>query len=69
MAYSCRYPFVIVEPAGLDDSTVGVVKRVCLALKLAGAPPQDIEQFRSDAMRGKTYGDTLATCTRWVAFE
>lgn len=66
---SCRYPSVIVESAGLDGSAIGVIDRVCFALRLGGVPRADIEQFRGEALGAPGYHELLATCTRWVAFE
>lgn len=66
---ACRYPWVIVEPAGLDGSPASVIHRVCFSLRLGGVPPEAIEQFRGEALRAGSLHDMFATCTRWVAFE
>ena len=66
---ACRYPWVIVEPAGLDGSPASVIRRVCFSLRLGGAPAEDIERFRDEALRAAGIHDMIATCTRWVAFE
>jgi hypothetical protein len=60
-----RYPQVQVQLTGTDGNAFAVLGTVRRALRRAGLPTQEIDQFIAEATSG-SYDDLLATCLRWV---
>lgn len=56
---------VHVQLTGEDGNAFAILGRVKRALYRAGATPEDIDAFLTEAMAG-SYDELLATCARWV---
>lgn len=63
-----KYPNVAVELSGQDGNAFAIVGRVQRALRRAGVPGSEIDEFRTEAMAGD-YDHLLRTCMRWVEVE
>jgi hypothetical protein len=60
-----RHPEVIVRLTGTDGSASAVVGRVQRALRGAGVPQREADQFRLEATSGD-HDHLLQTCMHWV---
>lgn len=60
-----RYPKVEVQLTGHNGNAFNVIGRVGLALRRAGVPKAEIDEFRREATSGD-YDHVLATAMRWV---
>lgn len=60
-----RYPDIEVQLSGTDSNAFALMGRVSEALKRAGAPAAEIDEFRAECMSGD-YDHLLQTCMRWV---
>lgn len=63
-----RYPDVTVELTGIEGNAGSVMGAVSRALRRAGVPSAEIDEFRSECMSGD-YDHLLQTCMAWVAVE
>jgi len=63
-----KYPYVVVKLSGRDDIALAMVGRVVLALKRAGVPNEELQQFMREA-QSPDADQLLQTCRRWVAVE
>jgi hypothetical protein len=60
-----RHPEVTVQLTGTDGSASAVLGRVQRALRDAGAPQREVDQFRLEATSGDQ-DHLLQTCMHWV---
>lgn len=60
-----KYPDIEVELTGLDGNAFTIIGAVRRALKRNGVPPEEVDQFSSEAMRGD-YDNLLQTAMKWV---
>jgi len=60
-----RHPEVTVQLTGTDDSASAVMGRVQRALRDAGVPQREVDQFRLEATSGD-HDRLLQTCMHWV---
>ena len=60
-----KYPDIEVRLSGEDGNAFFIIGRVSKALKQAGVPADEVDEFRSEAMSGD-YDHLLQTCIRWV---
>ena len=60
-----RYPNVTVALTGQDGNAFSILGRVTQALRRAGVPKSEIEEYHADAMSGD-YNHLLATTWSWV---
>jgi hypothetical protein len=63
--FQVRYPEVEVELVGHDGNGFVIMGRVSAALKRAGVPKQEVDEFLAECMVGD-YDHLLQTCMRWV---
>lgn len=64
-AREIKYPDVVVQLTGEDGNALSVVAAVATALRRAGVPGEEINEFRREALSGD-YDNVLATALRWV---
>jgi hypothetical protein len=62
---SVKYPNVEVQLSGEDGNAFAIIGRVTKALRRAGVPPEEIEQYRSESMSGD-YDHVVQTAMAWV---
>ena len=60
-----RHPEIEVQLTGGDGNAFVVMGTVTKALKRAGVPKEEIDEFRTEAMAGD-YDHLLQTCMCWV---
>ena len=60
-----KYPDIEVRLSGEDGNAFFIIGRVSKALKQAGVPADEVDEFLSEAMSGD-YDHLLQTCIRWV---
>jgi hypothetical protein len=60
-----KYPHVRVQLIGRDRDAFAVLGRVCVALRRAKVPNDQIRAFMTDAM-SSDYDHLMRTCSRWV---
>lgn len=60
-----RHPEVKVQLVGTDGNAFAVLGKVRNALRSAGVPQEERDEFMAEAMSGD-YDHLLATCMRWV---
>lgn len=60
-----RYPLVEVQLVDRDGNASMILARVRQALKRAGAPKSDIDEFTNEATAGD-YDHLIQTCIQWV---
>jgi hypothetical protein len=60
-----KYPDVHVQLSGEDGNAFAIMGRVRSALRRAGVPQAECEQFMDEATGGD-YDHLLMTCFRWV---
>lgn len=63
-----KYPNVTVRLTGEDGNAMFIIARVRRALKRAGVPEAELDEFTADAMDGD-YDNVLQTVMRWVEVE
>ncbi len=68
MSNEPKYPHVTVELLGQDGNAMMIVGAVRRALKRAGVPNQDVEEFSKEALSGD-YDNVLQTAMKWVDVE
>jgi len=61
----CKYPDIVVQLTGEDGNAFAIMGSVSKALRHAGVPKEERDQFFAEAMSGD-YNDLLATCMKWV---
>jgi hypothetical protein len=61
-----RYPEVEVPMIGEDGNALAIIGRVSKALGRAGVSPEEVEEFKNEAMSGD-YDELLQTVIRWVS--
>ena len=59
------YPEVKVKLVGTDGNAFAIIGKVCRALRTAGIPLENIEEYRTEAMSGD-YDNVLQTTLKWV---
>lgn len=60
-----KYPEIEVELIGGDGNAFMIIGKVRQALKRAGVPKEEVEEFSEEAMSGD-YDNVLRTCMKWV---
>jgi len=60
-----KYPEAVVKLTGEDGNAVLMVARTQKALKQAGVPQEELDEFRNEALSGD-YSTVLSTCDRWA---
>jgi hypothetical protein len=60
-----RHPEVSVRLSGVDGNAFAILGAVREALRSAGVPQAEIEEFTEQAKSGG-YDELLQTCMRWV---
>ena len=60
-----KFPNVEVQLSDEDGNAFMVISRVRVALKRAGVPKEQIEDYSAEAMSGD-YENVIATTMRWV---
>jgi hypothetical protein len=65
MSNEVKYPDVHVKLTGKDGNAFATLGRVRGALRNAGVPMGEIEEFMPEAT-SDDYDQLLATCMRWV---
>lgn len=63
------YPRPTIEVAGMDGNVFSVIGRVSRALRLVGAPNEEVERFKSEVLNSRDYDHALRICMAWVDFE
>jgi hypothetical protein len=63
-----KYPDVKVTLIGEDGNAFAVMGAVTKALRRAGAPQEDIDKYKEEAMSGD-YDNLLRVTMRWVDVE
>lgn len=61
----CRYPDVKVQLTGEDGNAFGILGKVLGALKKAGVPADELNDFKDEATCGD-YDHLIITCMKWV---
>ena len=65
MTTDVKYPEIEVQLSGQDGNAGAIIGRVHDALRRAGVPHEERQQFREEAYSGD-YDNVLQTCMRWV---
>ena len=60
-----KYPLITVPLSGQDGNAFLIVTRVSQALRDAGIPTSEINQYKESALSGD-YGQVLAATGEWV---
>jgi hypothetical protein len=63
-----RYPDVQVQLSGEDGNAFAILGRTAGALRRAGVPQEEIDQYYAEATSGD-YDHLLQTTMRWVHWE
>jgi hypothetical protein len=63
-----RYPDISVSLSGEDGNAFGILGRVTKALRRAGVPKDEIDEFYAEATAGD-YDHLLQTVMRWVEWD
>jgi hypothetical protein len=63
-----RYPDVQVQLSGEDGNAFAILGRTAGALRRAGVPQEEIDQYFAEATSGD-YDYLLQTTMRWVGWE
>lgn len=61
-----KYPNVEVQLTGQDGNAFFIISRVRTALRRAGVPSSEANDFTNEAMAGD-YDHVLRTCMSWVS--
>lgn len=65
MTQTPKYPEVEVELVGQDGNAFAIMGRVSAALRRAGVPKDEIDQYQAESTSGD-YDHLLQTAMRWV---
>jgi len=65
---SVKYPNVRVKLVGEDGNPFSILAKVKTALKKAGVPKEETDQYLSEAMGGD-YNNLLQVTMKWVNVE
>lgn len=60
-----KYPNIKVQLTGEDGNAFSVIGRTARALRRAGVPDAEVDEFRDEAMAGD-YDNVLQTAMKWV---
>lgn len=60
-----KYPYIEVQLTGEDGNAFAVLGKVLRAMRKAGVPETERDEFRNEAMSGD-YDHLLGTCMRYV---
>jgi hypothetical protein len=60
-----KYPLIDVQLTGQDSNAFMIIGLVMKALRKAGVPKAEIDEFGKEATSGD-YGNVIATAMRWV---
>lgn len=63
-----RHPEITVELTGKDSNAFNIMGLVNRALRKAGVPQEERDEFQAEAMSGD-YDNLLVTCMRWVTVD
>jgi hypothetical protein len=63
-----KYPKVKVKLIGTDGNAYSILGKCVKEAKKAGLSPEEISQFREEAMSGD-YDDLLNTCMNWFVIK
>lgn len=63
-----KYPDITVQLTGEDGNAIAIVQRVTKALRRGGVSPDEVAEFRKQALSGD-YDHVLNTCMEWVDVE
>ncbi len=63
-----KYPDITVQLIGEDGNAIAIVQRVTRALRRGGVSPEEVAEFRKQALSGD-YDHVLNTCMEWVDVE
>jgi hypothetical protein len=63
-----KYPAIVVPLVGEDGNAVAIMGRVSNAMRKAGVPQEEINQYLDESMSGD-YDNLLRTAIKWVATE
>jgi hypothetical protein len=63
---SVKYPEVEVKLVGEDGNAFAIMGRVMAALKSAGVPKEEIDEYYKQSTSGD-YDNLLRTATEWVS--
>ena len=63
-----RHPEITVRLIGNDGNAFAVLGAVSGALRRAGVPKEERDEFRAEATSGD-YDNLLAICMKWVTVE
>jgi len=61
-----RYPEIQVQLVGLDGNAFSIMGRVMSALKEAGVPKEEVDEYYAESTSGD-YDHLLQTAVRWVS--
>lgn len=64
--HEVRYPDIYVQLVGLDGNAFSIMGRVMDALKKAGVPKEEIDEYYAQSTSGD-YDNLLRTATEWVS--
>lgn len=65
MNLNAKYPHITVALTEIDGNIFCIIGAVSKALRKADVSPDEISEFRADAMSGD-YNNALRACMRWV---
>lgn len=65
MTLEVKYPEVEVELVGGDGNAFVLMGKVSGALRRAGVPKEEVDEFMAEATSGD-YDHLIQTCMRWV---
>jgi hypothetical protein len=63
-----KYPKITVRLVGSDGNAFAILGKVTKALRAAGVPQAERDEFMAEATSGD-YDNLLATCMKWVEVE
>lgn len=63
-----KFPEIKVKLVGTDGNAFAILGRVCKAMRRAGLPPAEIDEFTKQATSGD-YDFLLGTCMEYVDVE
>ena len=61
-----KYPEIFVQLVGEDGNAFAIMGRVMAALKKAGVPKEEIDEYYAQSTSGD-YDNLLRTATQWVS--
>ena len=63
-----KYPAIEVQLSGQDGNAFVIIGRISSAMKYAGVPAAEREQFQREATSGD-YNNVLQTAMKWVSIS